>query len=243
MFACKANQESGYAYLIEKQNIHEITVLEAIQVSTYTYLKCNENGKEIWLAVKKMDVKIGKKYYYTSGMEMQNFTSKELNRTFESIIFLESVSPNPEMKKEDSSESNLHQNAEQNPHSKNTSAPSIEGKESTKGKADKKEAVQVSKAEGGITIAELFNNPKSYEGKTVKIKAQVTKFSDGIMKLNWIHLQDGTESSGKFDLTATSTTLEVKVGDVVTLEGKITLNKDYGFGYFYEVIMEDVIKK
>jgi len=58
------------------------------------------------------------------------------------------------------------------------------------------------------------------------------------MNTNWIHLQDGTESDGKFDLTATC--LEnLNVGDIVTLEGKITLDKDLGYGYFYEVLLED----
>jgi hypothetical protein len=31
----------------------------------------------------------------------------------------------------------------------------------------------------------------------------------------------------------------VKVDDVVTFEGTITLKKDFGAGYFYELIMED----
>lgn len=241
MPTCHSSQKPETLYTTSKQAPHEIIVLEVIQVSAYSYLKCKENDKEIWLAVKKMEIKIGEKYYYTSGMEMKNFTSKELNRTFDSILFLESVSSNPEMKKENISNSN--QDIQQNPHEKNTSAPSIEGKESTKGKTDKRESVKVSKADDGITIAELFSNPKFFEGKTVKIKAQVTKFSDGIMNRNWIHLQDGTESQGKFDLTATSNTLQFKVGDIVTLEGKITLNKDFGYGYFYEVIMEEVVQK
>ena len=30
-----------------------------------------------------------------------------------------------------------------------------------------------------------------------------------------------------------------KVGEIVTFEGKITLNKDFGSGYFYNIIMED----
>jgi hypothetical protein len=58
------------------------------------------------------------------------------------------------------------------------------------------------------------------------------------MKRNWIHIQDGTEYSGKFDLTAT-TDIEATVGETLTLEGTITLDKDFGYGYSYEVLMED----
>jgi len=71
----------------------------------------------------------------------------------------------------------------------------------------------------------------------VLIKGQVTKVNRAIMEKNWVHLQDGTGDSGGFDLTVT-TQEQVNVGDVVTFEGKITLNKDFGAGYSYEVIME-----
>jgi hypothetical protein len=57
------------------------------------------------------------------------------------------------------------------------------------------------------------------------------------MDRNWVHLQDGTSDSGSFDLTVT-TEEEVNVGDVLTFEGKIKLDKDFGAGYSYEVIME-----
>jgi len=36
---------------------------------------------------------------------------------------------------------------------------------------------------------------------------------------------------------------EFKVGDIVTIEGKIALNKDFGYGYVYDVIIEDATIK
>jgi hypothetical protein len=59
-----------------------------------------------------------------------------------------------------------------------------------------------------------------------------------IMGKNWIHVQDGTEAAGNYDLTVT-TQGTAKVGDVVVVEGGISLNKDFGAGYKYDVIMED----
>ena len=58
------------------------------------------------------------------------------------------------------------------------------------------------------------------------------------MNRNWIHLQDGTESDGKFDLTIT-TDQAIVTGDIIIVEGKIAVDKDYGFGYKYDLIMED----
>ena len=58
------------------------------------------------------------------------------------------------------------------------------------------------------------------------------------MGKNWVHLQDGTRFENKFDLTIT-TDVVVNKGDEVTFEGIITLNKDFGAGYSYDVLMED----
>jgi hypothetical protein len=95
-------------------------------------------------------------------------------------------------------------------------------------------------AEGSITIAQLYSEKKSYSGKRVSVTGQVTRFSPEIMGKNWIHLQDGTEFDGSFDLAITSD-VSVGVGDTITFEGEITLDKDLGYGYFFDVLMENAI--
>ena len=89
-----------------------------------------------------------------------------------------------------------------------------------------------------ITIAKLLAGKQSYSGKVIKIKGKVTKFNPAIMGKNWVHLQDGTEFDGGFDITIT-TDSQVSVGDTITFEGKIILDKDFGYGYFYNVLMEE----
>ncbi len=98
--------------------------------------------------------------------------------------------------------------------------------------------VTVSPCEGCIKITDLFANKKSYDGKVVKVTGKVVKYNPGIMGKNWVHIQDGTDYEGVYDLTVT-TSQPAKVGDIMTFEGKIALDKDFGYGYFYTVIMED----
>lgn len=102
----------------------------------------------------------------------------------------------------------------------------------------KKSNIQLEKADGEITIAEVFANRQNYSGKEIEIRGVVVKVNKQIMGKNWIHIQDGTNSEGKFDLTITSQDL-AEVNDEVTVKGKITLEKDFGSGYFYDVIMEE----
>jgi hypothetical protein len=89
-----------------------------------------------------------------------------------------------------------------------------------------------------ITIGRLIADKKSFSGKTIRVKGQVTKINEQIMGKNWIHIQDGTEAEGAYDLTVTSSQT-VTVGETVTFEGKIVLDKDFGYGYFYNVLMEE----
>jgi len=100
--------------------------------------------------------------------------------------------------------------------------------------------ISVDPAKEGITLAELFSNRNAYENKIITVSGQVVKVNTGIMGKNWIHIQDGTKDGDDFDLTITTQNV-VEVGAVVTFEGKIELNKDFGSGYTYEVIMEDAV--
>ncbi len=101
-----------------------------------------------------------------------------------------------------------------------------------------KASVTVNPCQGCIKIADLISNKKSYSGKSVKVTGAVTKFNSGIMGKNWVHIQDGSESHGEIDLTIT-TDGYAELGKIVTFEGTISLDKDFGYGYFYKIIMED----
>jgi len=116
-------------------------------------------------------------------------------------------------------------------------APNM-GKQSTGSKvATEKLNVKVEPCKDCIKISDLLENRKNYSGKTVKVTGQVTKYNPQIMGKNWIHIQDGSEFKGSFDLTIT-TDKEVSVGQTITFEGQIALDKDFGYGYFYSVLME-----
>lgn len=208
---------------------HKVVVEEVIQTTSYTYLHVKENDSLKWLATPSMVAQAGETYYYMDGLQMLTFESKELHRTFDEVLFLGGVSKEPITGNKPNAATIPGHNDAAQPYTRKAS-PEV------------KKKITIETPKDAITISELLSHKESYAGKTVKIKGEVTKFSAAIMDKNWIHLQDGTESNGKFDLTITSSA-DAKVGDVVCLEGKITLNKDFGYGYFFEVMMEDAVKK
>ncbi|MCF6307579.1 MAG: hypothetical protein L3J09_06465 [Flavobacteriaceae bacterium] len=215
------NIENGFS---QNKTIYEVTATEVIQVSSYTYLLVKGKNTKMWLVVPKFEAKVGEKYYYKGGMLMSNFNSKELNRTFENVLFLENISPS----KIDLEIKTYKHNSKNNNSKKDTN------------KKLKKISEKIPPISNGISISELLKNKHLYKGKTVIIKGKVTKYTPKIMYKNWFHLQDGTEYNDVFEITVT-TNAQLKVGDIVTVKGTITLNKDFGYGYLYKIILENAV--
>ena len=98
--------------------------------------------------------------------------------------------------------------------------------------------VKVSPCNSCTTISKLLSDKQSLSGKVIRVKGIVTKYNPQILGKNWVHIQDGSEFQGGFDLTITTDKI-VSLGDTITFEGKMILDKDFGSGYFYPVLMQD----
>ncbi|MEJ2542476.1 MAG: GW dipeptide domain-containing protein [Calditrichaceae bacterium] len=216
LFSCQKTEESKADNKMPVSS-HKVEVVEVIQATAYTYLKVEENDKEYWMAINKSEtINEDDVIYYNIALEMKNFKSEDLDRTFDRILFVEKISDKPIM----------------SPH------PMPNQSAMKRRSVDRDPSISIEPVSGGISIAELYTNPNSYSGKVIKVKGKVTKVNSAIMDRNWVHIQDGTEENGNYDLTVT-TQEQVNVGDVVAFEGMISLNKDFGFGYAYDILMEE----
>ena len=97
----------------------------------------------------------------------------------------------------------------------------------------------IAKAEGGKTVAEVFAEKASLAGKPVTVRGKVAKVNGGIMGKNWLHVRDGSGAEGTNDLTVTTAAELPQLGTIVVVTGPVTLDKDFGMGYQYDVIVED----
>ncbi|RLD53577.1 MAG: hypothetical protein DRJ05_16215 [Bacteroidetes bacterium] len=216
-------EESTSNYLdaveqMKSSDVQKITALEVIDVDSYTYLKVDENGKKFWMAIMSRPVEKGKQYYYKESIMMYDFASKQLNRTFDSIMFITDFSDQPFVDND------------------------IAHEDSKKIKTDnpQNKAISIDLPKGGISLADIYKNKDQYDGKSVVVRGVVVKMNEMIMGKNWIHLQDGSNHEGFFDLTITTKeAFEYALGDTITFQGNIALNKDFGAGYKYDIIMEE----
>jgi hypothetical protein len=103
--------------------------------------------------------------------------------------------------------------------------------------SNSKKDISIEQEEGVITIGKLLNIREELVGKIISVKGEVTKYNPSIMGMNWVHIQDGTDHKGEYDLTITTADV-VSVGDQVVFTGVLALERDFGYGYKYSTILE-----
>jgi major membrane immunogen (membrane-anchored lipoprotein) len=200
-------------------------VIETMNAGGYTYLNVQTAQGNVWAAVREFKAKKGDIVAVNAEMTMDNFESKTLNRKFDHIVFgsLASSAPVAAPKAQEASMLSGGASPMGSP-SQHMTTPNAGD-------------VKVPKAEGtnGKTIAELWAGKDSLKGKTIVVRGKVVKSLSGIMGKNWIHLRDG---SSEKDITVT-TDASANVGEVIVVTGTLTVDKDFGAGYMYPVIIED----
>ncbi len=87
------------------------------------------------------------------------------------------------------------------------------------------------------TVEALFQEKVALQGKHVRLQGKVVKVNNGIMKRNFLHLQDGSGKPGNNDLTITSQGTAT-VGDEVIVTGIVSLDVDFGYNYKYPLLLE-----
>ncbi len=199
-------------------------VVETMNSGGYTYVQVDTGTEKFWAAAPEFKVKVGDPVVVPAGLPMPNYHSKTLNRDFDELYFVSQIMVGGSQEMTGSS-------------MPETSMPPGTN-DRTKAEAGNIDFKGIKKAEGGSTVADVFTNKKDLVGKEVKIRGKVVKYSPGIMGKNWIHLEDGTGTKGSNDLTVT-TKVDAKVGDTVLVTGKVSADKDFGYGYKYDVILED----
>ncbi len=191
-------------------------VTDTNDASGYTYIQVDTGKEKVWAAGPVTPVANGDLITFTTEMPMENFHSKSMQRDFDVIYFVNNFTTNKESVANKAT-------SDASPHAKMKQEPAV------------KTIDGINKVDGGNTIAEIYSDKTNLKGKTIRVRGQVSKYNPGIMGKNWIHIKD---SSGTDDLTIT-TDSSVALDDVVVIEGKLTLDKDFGGGYVYPLIVED----
>ena len=199
------------------------TVLETMDAASYTYVLLDTAEGQRWVAAQQTPVAVGDTVQTNRGMAMPNFTSQSLNRTFEVIYF-----------------SGALQNLSATTLPEGQPATGLPPGHPTTLAAPVAADAAVAAVEDGRDIAWAYANKDSLAGQPVSLRGKVVKYNANILGTNWLHIQDGsgTATEGSNDLLVTSAA-EAAIGDIVVVTGNLVLDKDFGAGYSYPVLVED----
>jgi hypothetical protein len=216
------------------------TVLETMDASGYTYMKLKTASGEQWAATPQTKVKKGQSVTLMAQMTADKFESSTLHRTFDKIVFATIGDGNVAPAAQTAAPSAMPPGHPAMPAGMGGMSAMGSPADHMKPKVDVGD-LKVDRAEGANakTVAELWADRASLNGKPVVVRGKVVKFLGGIMGTNFMHLRDGSGSEAKGDHDLTVTTSEgASVGDVVTISGTVHVDKDFGAGYRYPVIVE-----
>ncbi|MCC6817223.1 MAG: SH3-like domain-containing protein [Saprospiraceae bacterium] len=193
-----------------QSSAHQIIAKEVKHTEKYTYILAQENDQEFWVAVPRQEIKQNEMYLYQDPLLKTNFYSQEFNKNFDKIYLVSSIIAATQHPGSVSNEAETG-----NPINQNAQADP-----------------------NAIALKDLFSSKDKYAGKSITVSGKIVKANLNIMGRNWYHIQDNTKADGKnLDLTITSNA-QVNVGDVVNFTGIIAVQKDFGSGYKYNIIME-----
>ncbi len=218
---------------------HTAIAVEVLKAAPYVYVKVKEGDKEYWMAAPQAEVEIGGEVTFNEQMWMKNFTSKTLGRTFDAVMFASSLeSKASEVKKIEKKE--IQEKPKALKKEENGTQPVVTDVSQQKEDAAKTQEKSSSEdtALKLFTVEQIYAQANDLNNTIISVKGKVVKVSEGIMDRNWIHIQDGTGSSGTNDLVFTSPDDTAVEGDEVTATGTLKTNIDFGYGYSYAVIIE-----
>jgi hypothetical protein len=194
-------------------------VIETMNAGRYTYVQVDLGDEKIWAAAPQFRVEVGDEVILPKGAMMVDHYSKTLDRTFDVVYFVSFVA----VKGEDGE----------------AVIPKGHGDAPEGTPAVQIDLSGIERAEGGKTVGEIFDEKPSLSGQEVIVRGKVVKFTPNVMGKNWIHLQDGTTGSGGGnDLTVTSGE-RAEVGNTILVRGVVSIDRDFGHGYKYDLIIED----
>ena len=187
------------------------TIVETMDAGGYTYVLIDSGSEQVWAAAPVFAAAVGQQAVAPRSMPMKGFKSNTLGRTFELVYFCDAIS---------------------------VSGAAGAVADSGGDAPAPAPAADVTAAAGELTVEAVHQQCGDLAGQQVAFRGEVVKWNPAIMGRNWLHVQDGSGGPGTNDLTVT-TQDEVAVGDQVLVRGTLNLDRDFGAGYVYELIVEE----
>jgi hypothetical protein len=239
-------------------------VVEKVEQSAeFTYLQlADDAGAPLWLGTPRVEVQPGERVHFESAREMRDFPVTSLKRVFDRILLVDKLfkvdSQGNAVALEQSGSHGRDLMGQAHGHGGAGAHGGMQG-HGTGGHgaagADL-DVPKLAKPEDGQSLAEISAEPNKFAGQSIKLRGTIVsarlrvRAAFGQPPTNWYRLSDGSAGAGGKDgatseraakaepLLFTTDDL-LKRGDIVVIAGKLTLDKDFGGGLRYKMIVEE----
>ena len=256
--ACSGDSQKSHA-TAGGPSPDEGLVKEVIQSGGYTYLRTVRLGKEVWVQAPQTRVAEGDRVSLPEGAPQHDYLAESLGRKFDLIYIVSGIQVEGARGMEAAAPSDPHGGAAMPeghpalPEGHPQTGPAAGGMGGMGGGAmpgadgnpnksrppvAEVDLAGIAKADNGNTIAEIYAARNDLKDTDVVVRGRVVKVTPQVMNRTWVHIRDGSGAEGTNDLTLTIPGM-VAVGDTVLAKGKLVVDRDFGFGYQYDVIIED----
>jgi hypothetical protein len=227
------------------------TVLETMSGAGYTYVQLDTADGPVWAALPESTVTVGESLALQPGLVMKDFHSTTFDRTFSAIVFSPGRASGEAAPAAAPDQPQPAPTAADDPFAAAVAAERGSPQPAAVPQSGGSSAaiapfaeVEVAKASGenGYRVGDVFAKAQQLDGTTIRVRGTVVKYNANIMGRNWVHLQDGSGDplNNTHDLVVT-TSQELTQDQVVTLEGTVAVNRDFGAGYTYGVLVEQAV--
>ncbi|MDP3233628.1 MAG: hypothetical protein Q8N26_12690 [Myxococcales bacterium] len=207
-------------------------VAEVLQVPNYTYLRLSTQAGDDWAAVSTTStITAGQTITVRVSTRMQNFASKSLGRTFDSIVFGElgaggaaAAGPGP-----------VNEGAALPAGHPPVGAPGAAPQDTVARALD---ATRAAEPALSMRVADVFSERQMLQGRVVKVSGTVSR-ATSVAGVHYGHLKDGSgASASQNDDLVVISTQPLTVDQRVSLQGTVVLDKESGMGTKWPVALD-----
>ncbi len=213
----------GHALAERTREALEVTVDESVEGPSYTYLKVHDTESNGWVVAPALTVPDKAEITIEQYVHMRDFEALEIGRRFDHVLVALRVNGAGVVLKETGEEAAVD--------------PVLPASGVTMTEVSIRR-VKIAKAD--LLLAEVNAQSAELAGRRVKIRGQVLRVMPRIRDRNWIWLRDGSGEQRDATL-AVVIDRPVDPGQVLLLEGRVSVNRKFRIGGAHPVLLEDAV--
>ena len=200
-----------------------VTVSQVIERPSYAYLSVTDGATNGWIIAPAMTVPLNSELTVEHYIRALDFEALEIDRRFDVVLLAARVNGAGVRLKETGEEAAVD--------------PVLPASGVTQVQVSIRR-VKVARAD--VVIAELRAQRADLTDRRIKLRGQVIRVVPRVRDRNWVWLRDAS-ADGDFGSLPVVLDRAVEIGQVLLVEGRVSINRKFRIGGVHPVLLEDAV--